>query len=1167
VSELGNVAVPTPPSGDEAATPLALVPATLAAWPARNTPVLLADQRLLYAATDLNDFLACEHRVALNRRARAAGAAPPADDPTLEIIARKGEQHEHAVLRRLENAGVEVARIAEGDGSGDALRLAAEGTRAAMRAGAPVIYQATLTDGRWLGRADFLYRTDVPSDLGSWSYDVGDAKLAVREKAAFVVQLCVYADLVASIQGTLPRTIRALFGDGHDTAYPTARFVAYVRAARARFEAAVAGLDPDVVPDRLTACATCAWSAVCDGARRAEDHLSLVARIRRAQVERLREAAIPTLTALASAGVAERPARMAAATFLKLQRQATLQRAQRVTGRPSYELLTPTEGGGFALLPPPTDADVYFDMEGDPLYEPGVGLEYLFGAYVDGPDGGYRHFWGHTRDDERRAFEAFVDWLTAYRLAHPGAHVYHYASYEKSALRNLAMRHGTREDEVDELLRAQALVDLFAVVGGALAQSGESYSIKTLEPLYGFVRRADVRKGDDSIVAFERYLTERDDATRDDIIAYNREDCVSTHALHRWLLRLRQEAEARFGVPIAYRAVVDPRQPTDEERRAAAERTALQAALEANAPADDPRRTLAHLLGYHRREAKPVQWAVYERSERDDAFDFVADDTEALGGLELCAKVPPRRDPDKPKAKNLIYTYRFPPQQHKLGRKPVDVRTRKSPGEIVRIDDEDGLLELKRAEQSPHPRALGPGWPLETDEQQGALRRFAAAVLDGSAARVYGAAYDLLRGAAPRLRGRLFAGDVQPAVRPGAQAIDPADVTALVRELDDSVLAVQGPPGSGKTYTGAHVIADLLAEGKRVGVTSTGHHAIHNLLHEVERVVAARDASFRGVKKSAADNPFVSRLVTPFIASSTDNGAFGEYDLVAGTAWLFSRAELERVDVLVIDEAGQVSLADALAMATAARSVVLLGDPMQLAHVSVATHPDRTGVSVLAHLLGEEATVPPDRGVFLDRSFRMAPPLCGFVSDLSYDGRLTPAPTCAAQRIDTPRWRGAGLRYVPVAHAGNSQASTEEADAVVALMDELVGSTFTDCAGRDRPLTAADVLVVSPYNQQVTLLRRTLTERFGDDVRVGTVDKFQGQEAPVVVYSLAASSAEDAPRGADFLLEENRFNVAVSRGRALAVLVCSPRILATPCTSVEQLRAAAAFCTFVERAG
>jgi predicted RecB family nuclease len=1128
--------------------------------------VLRLDGQVVYAASDLNDFLACDHRVALNRRVLIEGGARPADDPTLAIIARKGQLHEQAVLARLEASGVAVVRIDEGDGSRAGLERAAQATRQAMRAGAQAIYQATLLDGRWMGRADFLMRTDVPSGLGSWSYDVADAKLAVREKAAFVVQLCVYADLVASVQGALPRTITALLGDGNDVPYVTERYVAYARAARARFEAAVDGLDAALVPDRVAACGTCAWAETCDAARRNVDHLALVAGIRRTQIARLREAGVTTVASLAHAASGDRPARLAETTFAKLQRQAELQLDQRATGVPSYRLLEPRPNAGFALLPEPDDADVYFDMEGDPLYEPGTGLEYLFGTYVHGAQPAYREWWGETREQEKVAFEAFVDWLVRHRNDHPRAHVYHYAPYEKTALRKLAMRHGTREDEVDALLREQVLIDLYAVVGGAVAQSQESYSIKKLEPLYGFTRSTDVRKGDDSIVAFERYLQDREVAIRADIITYNEEDCVSTFGLHRWLRRLRDEACRQFGREVPYRAPVDPQEPTEKERKEAAARTALQDALLARSQDGDPERLLAHVLGYYRREKKPVQWALFERHGKAGAFDFVAEDDEALGELELCVEIPATKDPARPRSAKQTYTYRFPRQQHKLGLGPVDVLTKKVV-DVIGIDDDEGLARLALMPGMPHPRTLIPGWPIDSAAQEAALARLATAVLDGSAPQRYGAALALLRNEPPRITGLVPGDFVQPTLRPGAAAIDPADVASLALRLDDATLVVQGPPGSGKTYTGAHVIADLLAANKRVGVTATGHQAIHNLLHEVERVVADRGESFRGVKKGGGDDAFSSRLERPFIESVTNNAPFGEYDLVAGTAWLLSREELAKLDVLVIDEAGQVALADALAMATCARNLVLLGDPMQLAHVSVATHPQDAGVSVLTHMLGDSATIAPDRGVFLDRSFRMAPPLCRFISALAYEGRLEPASSCAAQRIASRAYTGAGLLHVPVVHEGNAQSSEEEADAVATLMDGLIGGSFTACDGATRTLQVDDILVVSPYNQQVSLLRRTLRARFGDGVRVGTVDKFQGQEAPVVIYSLAASSVEDAPRGADFLLEENRFNVAVSRGRALAVLVCSPRITATPCTSIEQLRAVAAFCTFVEMGG
>ncbi len=1135
----------------------------------------LVDGRVVYAASDLNDYLACPHRVALNRRALLLGERPPPDDPTLEIIKRKGREHERRVLERLEADSVAVVRIPEGDGTIAALMRGVEMTRAAMRSGAEAIYQAAFLDGAWMGRADFLLRVDEPSTLGTWSYDVADTKLALYEKPRFLIQLCTYAQFVAAVQGVLPRSVRAIFGDSNETSYDPARYVAFVRDAQRRFVEAVEPLDADAIPERITACDECAWIERCDRARRAVDHLSLIAGIRRDQIKRLSTGGIVTLAGLAAAGDDARPATVVVPTFTTLRRQASLQLQQRTTGEHRYELLPLSEQHGFAALPQPADGDVYFDMEGDPLYEAGRGLEYLFGAYIADDGGGiYRPFWGETPDQEKHAFEQFVDWLVEHRNRHPQTHVYHYAAYEKTALRKLAMRHGTREDQVDDLLRGEVLVDLLAVVRAALAQSQDGYSIKKLEAFYDFVRSADVRKGDQSIVAFEEYLLDpaRDPVRKDDIIRYNEEDCVSTHRLHRWLLLLRDEAQAAQGVELSFRPQRDPRERSEEELALEAVRDDQQRALLDGAADGSPRALLAHVLGYHRREEKPVWWALFDRYERDS--DFIDDDHEALGGLVLAEDVAPYLN--APNDRNLVYTYRFPPQQHKLGKKPHDPHARRPLlGELLLPIDDDALeVRIKKSSSAPHPRALIPGDPIQTKEQRGALRRFAEAVLDGAVERRYGAAWSILTRARPRITGLHEGAVVQPAVHPGNEAIIPSDVAELALRLDESALAVQGPPGTGKTHTGAHVIVALLRAGKRVGVTSTGHKAIHNLLHAVEAAVVEDGYTFRGVKKHDTKNEesrYVSALPAPLIGSTDKNASFGEYDLVAGTAWLFSREELATVDYLVVDEAGQVALADVLAMATSARNVLLLGDPLQLAHVSVGIHACGAGASVLEHLLaaGDDVvrgTILPDRGVFLDRTFRMHPALCDFLSAMVYEGRLHAAASCERQRIDAPWFSGAGLRYVPVTHELNGKASPEEAEEVARIVDGLVGGTFTDRFGATRTLRVADVLVVSPYNAQVQLLKRVLRARFGDAIRVGTVDKFQGQEAPAVIYSLAASSVEDAPRGADFLFEENRFNVALSRGRALAVLVCSPKLLAARCTTVEQLRAVATFCAFKEAA-
>jgi len=269
------------------------------------------------------------------------------------------------------------------------------------------------------------------------------------------------------------------------------------------------------------------------------------------------------------------------------------------------------------------------------------------------------------------------------------------------------------------------------------------------------------------------------------------------------------------------------------------------------------------------------------------------------------------------------------------------------------------------------------------------------------------------------------------------------------------------------------------------------------------------------------------------------------------------------VDVLLVDEAGQFSLANAVAVCSAAQSMVLLGDPQQLEQPTQAVHPDGAGISALDHLLGGHDTVPADRGVFLDKTYRMHPAITEFVSQTSYDGRLASVEGLAGQRVQAPgALTGSGLRWVPVPHQGNSSASDEEAAVVAALVVDVCRGTWWDAKGAQRPLTLDDVLIVAPYNRHVA----RLVDRLPQGARVGTVDKFQGQQAPVVIYSTASSSAADAPRGVDFLYDVHRLNVAVSRAKALTVIVAGPDLLDAEARTPAQLRSVNALCRFVEEA-
>ena len=1100
-----------------------------------------ANGRILLSPSDLNNYVNCRHLTTLERAVvRGELERPHRSDESAKLLQDKGLEHEFHFLQQLHAEGREVVDITmdeRRDFGG-----AAQRTLDAMRAGADVISQATFVSGAWRGRADFLLRTDVETDLGGWGYDALDAKLARAEKPTYVLQLCFYSDAIADIQGKRPEHMHVHLGTGAPVRLRYDDFSAYYRRVRQRFEEAIASTAPtEAWP--VEHCALCDFVGVCNSRWRADDHLVQVAGIRRDQVVRLREAGLPTLTALARATAKVNVQRMLPHIFDALRDQALLQLIRHTTGRLDSHAIDCDTGRGFELLPPPSSGDVIFDIEGDPFWEPAQGLHFLFGLLLkDGSAWRYEPVWAHDRAGERAMFEAFVDRVHARLAADPGMHVYHYGTYENAAIKQLMGSYATREDAVDELLRRNVFVNLHTVVRQGLRAGVDKYSLKEVEALARFERQADVRKGIDAVLNYEKWRKSSDDALLSSIADYNAEDCSATLALRDWLVENHPADKS-------WAAVVEPK---DEKKEDDGERNALRQRLIEGEEVGSVRWLAGELLEYHRREARPAWWWYFKRRDLMTEEELL-DDAEAISGLTPTGEAVPDKS-------SIVYTLRFLPQQHKLaaGKTVVDPVTKKSPGTIVGIDDVTGTLKLRRGQRLrdlPLPRAIAPGGPYDTDPQRGALARLATAIADDDDR--YPALRDILARTPPRIAGYMPGFDIQ--------TTDLAQQRELTGGLAGSYLFIQGPPGTGKTWTGARLIVDLMRRGRRVGVTATSHKAIHNLLAEVERAAAEEGMTFRGLKKSSDDDE--SAYKGTQITNEDDIDAFASAGpdvlLFAGTAWLFAHEKLDgTVDTLIIDEAGQVSLADALAMGTAARNIVLLGDPLQLAQVSQGTQPEGTGSSVLEHLLGDNPTIPANMGLFLESTRRMHPDVCRFVSEIVYDGRLHGIPDLATQTTAF----GTGLRFLPVEHSGNTSASPEEAAAIVAEIGRMVGASWTDRDGKSAPLQQSDFMVVAPYNAQVRKLLDTLRQAGLGGVEVGTVDKFQGREAPVVFYSMATSSIEDVPRSLEFLFSRNRLNVAVSRAMCLAFVVASPRLLESQARTIDQMRLINALCRFVEMA-
>jgi len=1034
-----------------------------------------------------------------------------------------------------------------------------------MAEGHDVVFQATFLCGELYGHADFLRRVERRSALGAYGYEVLDTKLARSAKAKFVVQLAFYSDLLASVQGVAPQSMHLALGDGTELSFRVANYSRYFRQARDRFLAFSAQHPNDTYPEQCDYCKFCTWRDLCDARWKADDHLNQVAGIKRKQIERLQDAGTRTVEALAALAADARVVKLQPATVTKLRAQAALQLARRRTGTPSIELLDLDceRRRGFYRLPEADAGDVFFDMEGDPLED--EGLEYLFGLrYVEDGATRFKPIWAHDRPTERVAFEALMDFLVERMRRHPGMHIYHYSAYEPSALERLMSLHGTREAELDDLLRRGRFVDLYKVVREAIRTSEPGLSIKDIEVFYMPPREGEVQTAGASIVHYERWRETQDAAELGKIQSYNEDDCRSTHLLRDWLLTKRPAALPWFS---------GETQDEDARAQARSERIRLieeglarhREALLGSLPGDpatwEPdehvRALVFDLLDFHRRAAKPAWWAMFTRQDMTE--EELIEDFECLGGLTRADK------PPVPVKQSFVYAFEYPEQETKLrvGDACRRTDTTESLGSIVALDEENRTIGIKvgNGKQVPGTLSIGPEGPINTDALRDAVWRFAhsIALRDGR----FAALRALLRRDAPVLRGHPpgtpILGEDRDAVGRALKA-----VTAL----EDSYLFVQGPPGAGKTTTGSQLILGLLRDGKRVGVASNSHKVINHLLKAVEDLADNQGFAFTGVKKSSAGDP-QSAFGGRFIQDVYNNAHVkADAQLIAGTAWLFADPRLEaKLDYLFVDEAGQVSLADTLAVGTAARNLVLLGDQMQLGQPIQGVHPGRSGESILEFLLDGQATVAEDRGIFLATTWRMHEDVCRFISEAVYDGRLAPEAANRNQRLvlnGSPHaaLRPTGIRFFAVSHDGCRQSSKEEAAVVKDLFASLLAQSYVDKEGRQRRMTIDNVLVVAPYNAQVNLLKSTLPA----GARVGTIDKFQGQEAEAVIVSMTTSNGDCLPRNIDFLYDKNRLNVAVSRAKCLALVVASPDLLHIHCNSPAQMELVNTLCWLREYA-
>jgi predicted RecB family nuclease len=1155
------------------------------------------------AATDLSNHLACAHVTTLDLSVlRGEREAPKWEAPDLAVIQELGLRHEAAYLSSLD------------DGKGSLVDLrnfheqrAVDETLAAMKRGVRAIAQGSLALGRWIGRPDVMRRVErVSPVLGSWSYEVFDCKLARETKAATILQLALYSDLLGEIQGAAPEMMHVVVPGRNfePESYRLAEYAAYYRHVRKRLERVSDGEAGSVdggketYPEPCAHCDVCRWFRECDARRREDDHLSLVAGMRRLQQKQLDMWSVKTVAKLAEMPlpIAKKPAHGSRESYVRVREQARVQVEGRTRKEPFHELLEPAADMGFARLPEPARGDVFVDLEGD-RFAGEHGQEYLFGFVARGEDGTWKYEkkWAFNADEEKRGFEWLVDEIMRRWAADAKMHVYHFGAYEPSALKRLMGIYTTREDEIDRMLRAHLLVDLHTVVKQAVRASVEEYSLKKLEAFYGFARGTAMEASKAAMRYVEHRLElgwegELPEGMREAMEGYNRDDCRSAGEMRKWLEGERAkkvEAGAKIERPEIREGA--PSEELDEKQKRVAE---LVAKLTADVPADEKQRTpeqgarwmLAQLLDWHRRENKAGWWEGYRLADLDD--EELMNERAGLAGLQHVQRLGVER-------KIATDRYVFEKQETQVRAGDEVYRREKSGasgnekkeekdgqkrsegvgekiGTVTAIDLANRTVDIKKTRKTADvdPTAVF-AWdgPIGTNTQADALFRIGEWVAQHGvdAPGEHRAGRDLLLRKPPRLLGN-------ETLAPKPLEDTAATACRVGLALDESVLAIQGPPGAGKTYTAGHMICRFVQAGKKVGVTALSHNVIQKVLKQVfDAADETKTQSPRCLQKLGKGDE-----VEPDdrISVTTDNDKAlealrsGSIDVVGGTSFMWTREEFAgAVHTLFTDEAGQLALADVVAASQAAENLVLIGDPQQLDKPLKGSHPPGAEKSALEHLLGNNKTIPSGMGILLPETRRMSPDVCAFTSELFYEGKLHSHTVARNRKLDGHPWlSGSGLSYVPVEHHGNSNSSSEEVDVVVNIVKSFFEADvrWFYGIGNSRPLKIdgeEDLLIVAPYNAQVGDIKARLPK-----ARVGTVDKFQGQQAAVVIYSMTTSSPEDAPRGMEFLYSLNRLNVATSRAMTNVIVVGSPRLFEPECRNPRQMQLANALCRYLELA-
>jgi len=1080
---------------------------------------------LKHSPSELISFYASSYEFLLKKHMKDTNdryAKQDPEDPFLKIIASKGEDHEKEILRDLQNQDLSIIVIEKSD------RLTMlNDTLEAMKKGADIIYQGSVSNDSFYGRADFLVRDQVSSKLGDYSYQVIDAKLSKSIKSEHIIQLCCYADMISDITGIRSERGYIITGDQSKEEILFDNYFSFYELVKNEFlktKKNKRSQPPN--PGEFTN-----WGLFTEHAQsvlRETDHLYQIAEIRFSQIQKFHEVGINTVSDLLKVD-AKKPKKMEQKHFDRFKKQASLQKKTLLSEKIHYEVLDNDDHGtGLFALPERSNNDIYFDLESNPLNQEFV-LHYLWGVAYEDRGGGFDCWWAHNKEEMKEAFSSFIDWTYERWLKDKTMHIYHYGPFETSTIRSLMGEFGIKETKIDNLLRNGVFVDLYRVIKQSLCIGVEGYGLKKLEPLFRDTRINEVQSGQDSTVQYEAWTVKQDGRDHEnssilkEIWDYNKEDCESLIILTTWLRNIQHQNKI---IPISKINEDRTQEPEDIEK--------LMDELLSSItdPNNKPHaKLLANLCLYHKRENKPVWWRMFDRLDSTDE-DLIYD-LDCLGALESTDRV------TEITSRSSGYEYKYDFNQDTKIKIGDRVRVKQDPSlrvSVHEIDPETGTCLLKStAKKLPNFLSLIPFNVVQPGVVEDSVRSIATKYLQSCEIKLCLENY--LNKERPRLK---IQGD-EDFSNWGQDSLESA--LRITTNLDNGYLCIQGPPGTGKTYVGSKLITNLVSQGYRVGVASNSHKAIDNLLQVVDADLDDQSIEGQICRINRGDDDFYEASNRIEKVNSASNVVFrSELKIFGGTAWAFAHPVFcDQLDYLFIDEAGQVSLANLVAMSESTNNLILMGDQMQLSQPTIGTHPEGTGLSALDYLLEGRQTIPEDIGILLPNTYRLHPDICDFVSKKVYEGKVTTIDDNKNRVIkpcnNSEYLKPSGIQYIELDHFGNEQASYEEVEVIKSITEELLRSK--KIGYEEKNISEKDILIISPYNHQTRLLQDIL----GNKYQIGTVDKFQGREAPVVIISMASSDVESSPRGIEFLFEKNRLNVAITRAKSLAIIVGSKNLI------------------------